>query len=182
MIQLAALFAGAWFVSTCMSANLPPLLQRLGCAAGEAERTAAFLGLASVSARALELIALRRLPSLASMRMATLLPPLEALTALVLGPRAGVALVVGQGLGNGLMSVANGTLPLALFGREGYAYRVALLTTPAKFVQAAGPGLFAATLATSPQAALTLTICICLMMFAMTFGLARPAGPALQPT
>jgi hypothetical protein len=80
-----------------------------------------------------------------------------------------------------MMSVASGTMPLALFGREAYAYRAALITTPAKFVQAAGPGLFAVALAASPQVALTLTIYVCLMMFAMTFGLARPAAPSLRP-
>jgi hypothetical protein len=99
----------------------------------------------------------------------------------MLGSNASVVLVIGQGLGNGMMSVASGTTPLALFGREAYAYRAALITTPAKFVQAAGPGLFAVALAASPQVALTLTICVCLMMFAMTFGLARPAAPSLRP-
>lgn len=181
MIQLAVLFAGAWFVSTCMSAHLPRLLQRLGLTAVEAEGAAAFLGLAAVSARAVELILLRRLPPLTTTRIATLLSPLGALTVLTLGPHAGVALVIGQGLGNGMLSVANGTLLLALFGREGYAYRAALINTPAKFAQAAGPGLFALALATSPQAALALTSGVCLMMFAMTFGLGRQSEPALQP-
>jgi hypothetical protein len=173
MVQLAALFAGAWFVSTCMSAHLPRLLQKLGMSVGAAENAAAFLGVAAVSARAIELVVLRRLPTLSTTRVATLLSPLGALTALALGPHAGVALVIGQGLGNGMLSVANGTLPLALFGRENYAYRAALITTPAKFVQAAGPGLFAMALAASPQAALALSSGVCLTMFAMTFGLGR---------
>lgn len=173
MLQLAVLFAGAWFVSTCMSTHLPRLLQRLGLSADEASSAAAFLGVAAVSARAIELSLLRRLPTLATTRIATLLSPLGALTVLALGPHAGVALVIGQGLGNGMLSVANGTLPLALFGRDGYAYRAALINTPARFVQAAGPGLFAMALATSPQAALALIAGVCLMMFAMTFGLTR---------
>lgn len=181
MVQLAALFAGAWFVSTCMSAHLPRLLQRLGMSLGEAEGAAAFLGVAAVSARAIELIVLRRLPTLATTRIATLLSPLGALTALTLGPHAGVALVIGQGLGNGMLVVANGTMPLALFGREGYAYRAALINTPARFVQAAGPGLFATALAISPQAALALSSGVCLMMFAMTFGLGRQREAPLQP-
>jgi cyanate permease len=172
MVQLAVLFAGSWFVSTCMSAHLPRLLHALGLTVAQAESTAAFLGLAAVSARAVELIVLRRMPPLSTTRIATLLSPLGALVALSFGPQASVALVIGQGLGNGMLSVASGVLPLAVFGREGYALRSALITTPARFVQAAGPGLFALALAASPQAALGLSSGVCLMMFAMTFGLA----------
>jgi predicted MFS family arabinose efflux permease len=171
MTHVALLFAGAWFVSTCISAHLPRLLTRLGLSTNQAVGAAAFLGVAAVSARAIELIFLRRVPSLITARIATLLHPLGALAVLALGPSASLGLVAAQGVGNGMLSVANGTLPLALFGRENYAYRTALLNTPAKFVQAAGPALFGIALSVSPAAALAMTGTTCLVMFAMTFGL-----------
>lgn len=41
------------------------------------------------------------------------------------------------------MTIANGTLPLAIFGPSGYGLRQGLLTAPARFGQASTPFLFA---------------------------------------
>ena len=47
-----------------------------------------------------------------------------------------------HGAGNGLLTIARGTVPLALFGAEGYGARTGLLGAPARAAQAAAPFLF----------------------------------------
>lgn len=43
------------------------------------------------------------------------------------------------GAGNGILTIANGTLPLALFGAAGYGRRIGWLNAPARILQAAAP-------------------------------------------
>jgi hypothetical protein len=177
MVQLAAVFVGAWFVSTCIGAHLPRLLARVGLTSEEAVRAAAMLGVAAVSARLLELVLLRRVSPILTARTAALLHPLGALGILAFGAAAAPAFVVAQGLGNGALGVAAGVLPLTVFGREHYGYRSALLYTPARFIQAAGPALYGLALDRSPAAALALSSGACVLAFAMTFGLAPERQP-----
>ena len=47
-----------------------------------------------------------------------------------------------HGAGNGVMTIATGTLPLALFGAGGFGLRQGLLMMPARFLQAFAPFLF----------------------------------------
>lgn len=47
-----------------------------------------------------------------------------------------------HGGGNGLLTIARGTLPLALFGAEGYGLRTGLLSAPARILQGGAPLLF----------------------------------------
>jgi predicted MFS family arabinose efflux permease len=179
MIQLAVLFAIAWFISTCMSAHLPRLLQGFGLTAQAATATAALLGVAAVTTRLAEFTVLRRLDPLITTRSATLMHPLGASLLLALGGVGAPLMVVGQGAGNGMLTVAKGILPLSLYGSENYAYRSALLSRPAQFAQIAGPALYGLALERSATLALLGSSALCLVMFAMTFGLART--PRLQP-
>lgn len=180
MIQLAVLFACAWFISTCMSAHLPRLLVALGLTPARAAGTAALVGVAAVSVRLAEYTFLRRFPPMFATRAATLMHPLGALAVLVLGPIAAPALALGQGAGNGMLTVAKGVLPLNLFGRRGYAYRSALLSRPAQIAQIGGPAIYGLALERSPQIALGLSSLLCLVMFAMSFGLDRATRPILE--
>ena len=77
----------------------------------------------------------------------------------------------------GMLTVAKGVLPLALYGPEGYAWRSALLATPARFAQVAGPLAFGLILDRSAAAAVIASSALCLTMFAMTLGLSRRSGP-----
>ena len=54
-----------------------------------------------------------------------------------------VAFVLALGLSNGLMTIARGTVALALFGPEGYGATMGRLTVPTLVARAAGPFLFA---------------------------------------
>lgn len=44
-----------------------------------------------------------------------------------------------HGAGNGLLTIARGTLPLAIFGPENYGYRLGLLGAPSRVCQALAP-------------------------------------------
>jgi hypothetical protein len=48
-----------------------------------------------------------------------------------------------HGGGNGILTIAKGTLPLAIFGPHGYGLRQGLLMVPARFAQAFAPFVFA---------------------------------------
>jgi hypothetical protein len=52
-----------------------------------------------------------------------------------------------HGAGNGILTIAKGTLPLALFGAAGYGERLGWLNAPARVLQAAAPLVFGAALA-----------------------------------
>jgi len=44
-----------------------------------------------------------------------------------------------HGTGNGLLTIAKGTVPLAIFGPVGYGLRSGILGAPARATQAASP-------------------------------------------
>jgi predicted MFS family arabinose efflux permease len=180
MIQMAVLFSCAWFISTAMSTHLPRLLVASGLTPAKAAGTAALVGLAAMSVRFAEFTVLRRFAPLITTRIATLMHPLGALFLLVLGPVAAPALALGQGAGNGMLTVAKGVLPLSLFGSAGYAYRSALLTRPASIAQIGGPVLYGLVLERSAHSALALSSLLCLLMFAMSFGLDRRPSAVTQ--
>lgn len=183
MIQLAALFAGAWFISTCVAAHLPRVFQGFGLSPAAAVGAASLVGVAAVSLRFLEFTVLRRLPPLVTTRAATLLHPIGASALLAFGGVAAPALALGQGGGNGILTVAKGVLPLSLYGPANYGYRSALLATPARFAQVAGPVLYGLIIDRSAALAVVASSAVCLFMFAMTFGLssARSSQPEIAP-
>ncbi|HKP78259.1 MAG TPA: MFS transporter, partial [Phenylobacterium sp.] len=181
MVQLAVLFACAWFVSTCMSAHLPRLLSAFGLPLHAATAAAGLMGIAAVTVRFLEFTVLRKLPPLATTRLATLMHPTGAVALLTFGAPAGAVMAAAQGAGNGMLTVAKGVLPLSLYGPGNYAYRSALIGRPALFAQIFGPALFALALQRSAILAVIATSCLCLVMFAMTFGLNPRPRTAQEP-
>jgi predicted MFS family arabinose efflux permease len=176
MIQLAALFAGAWTVSACIAALLPRLLQGFGLTQAQAVGAASLVGVAAVTMRLAEFTVLRRLPPIVTTRVATLLHPIGAASLLAFGGVAAPVMALGQGAGNGVLTVAKGVLPLSLYGPANYGYRSALLATPARFAQVAGPLLYGVLVDRSAALAVTASAAVCLFMFAMTFGLAKGVG------
>ena len=63
-----------------------------------------------------------------------------------------------HGAGNGMMTIARGTLPLALFGPASYGLRTGLLAAPARILQGGAPILFGLVLdRAGPLAALLLS-------------------------
>jgi MFS family permease len=139
---LALMFAATWFVTGAMAAHLPRLLEIAGASATGAVAAAALVGPAQVGARLVEFGALRRVHPVVSARLAAVLHPIGALTLLTVGPVAVTAFAVLHGAGNGLLTIAKGTLPLAIFGPVGYGLRSGILGAPARAAQAAAPLIF----------------------------------------
>jgi MFS family permease len=141
-VLLAVVFAVTWFVSTAMAAHLPRLLTTGGATLAVAVAAGALMGPAQVGARLLEFGILRRVHPLLSARMATLMHPIGAIIFMLLGAPAASAFVIFHGAGNGILTIAKGTLPLVLFGPQGYGERQGLLMVPARIAQALAPWLF----------------------------------------
>ncbi|WP_295521653.1 MFS transporter [uncultured Pseudacidovorax sp.] len=141
-VLLAFVFAVAWFTSTAMAAHLPKLLLSAGATLAAAVAIAALVGPAQVAGRLIEFAFLTRAHPLLSARLATLSHPLSALCLGLFGSSAAMAFAVLHGLGNGILTIAIGTLPLLFFGAKGYGQRQGLLMVPARIVQAGAPFLF----------------------------------------
>ena len=158
VVVLACVFGATWFVATALAAHLPRLLQAMGATPTDAIAAAALVGPAQVGARLIEFGLLRRLSPMISARIATALHPIGAVLLATFGPVAAIPFVLLHGAGNGMMTIARGTLPLALFGPSGYGLRTGLLSAPARILQGGAPLLFGLVLdRDGPRAALLLT-------------------------
>ncbi len=142
MILLAYVFAAAWFVTGAMAAHLPALFEMMGATAVQAVAASALVGPAQVAARVGEFLIMRRTHPLVSARVAASLHPIGAAVLAAFGSPAAVAFALFHGAGNGLLTIARGTVPLALFGPVNYGARTGLLGAPSRAAQAAAPLLF----------------------------------------
>jgi predicted MFS family arabinose efflux permease len=142
MVVLSFVFAATWFISTAMATHLPRLLQAAGATLATAVLVGALIGPAQVGARLLEFGLLRRVHPLLSARLASALHPLGALCLAVFGAPAAAVFGVLHGAGNGILTIAKGTLPLVVFGPLGYGRRQGWLMLPARGAQALAPWLF----------------------------------------
>lgn len=154
---LAFVFAATWFNATAMAAHLPGLLQEAGASAAMAIAAGALIGPAQVAARVLEFGLLRRFHPLVSTRFAAAAHPVAAVTLVTFGGPAAYVFAVLHGAGNGILTIAKGTLPLALFGAAGYGRRIGWLNAPARILQAAAPLIFGAALTAWGLSAIWLT-------------------------
>jgi MFS family permease len=144
MVLLGFAFAAAWIVTAGMAAHFPRILEATGASHAQAIAAGALIGPAQVGARMLEASFLARFHPLVSARLATLTHPIGV--AVILAAGGGVAasaFAVLHGSGNGIITIARGTLPLALFGPINYGYRLGILGMPARFLSAAAPLGFA---------------------------------------
>lgn len=178
---LAFVFAVTWFTSTAMAAHLPLLLQQAGLAPAAAIGAAALVGPAQVGARFLEFALLRRFHPLVSARLATLTHPVGAAGVMLLGAPAAMPFTVLHGAGNGVLTIAKGTLPLAIFGARGYGLRQGILMVPARFAQAFSPLIFAVLLERFGRHSLTLTAVLGLLAFVALQWLARSPDSRSTP-
>ena len=156
-VLLSFVFAVTWFTSTAMAAHLPRLLQASGTSLQTAVALAALVGPAQVAARLLEFGFLRRLHPLLSAQLAAAAHPLGAALLMALGGPAAAVFTLLHGAGNGILTIAKGTLPLVLFGPAGYGARQGLMMVPARVAQAFAPVLFGLLLDAAGAAALWAT-------------------------
>ena len=176
MVLLAIAFAATWVVSTAMGAHLPAVLRAAGASATGAVVAASLVGPAQVLARLAEFALLRRLHPMMSARAATLLHPAGAALLGLFGGPAALGFAVLHGAGNGMLTIAKGTLPLALFGPAGYGLRSGLLAAPARVAQAAAPLGFAWALEAWGAGALWLTAGLSLVSTAALLAVSAAHG------
>jgi MFS family permease len=182
MVILASVFGATWFVSTALAAHLPRLLEAMGATSTTAIAAGAFVGPAQVAARLIEFSLLRRASPMLSARLATVLHPIGAGLLAMFGPIMAVPFVLLHGGGNGLLTIARGTLPLALFGSAGYGLRTGLIAAPARILQGAAPLLFGLVLDRGgPLAALLLSGSLTGGSFLALLMLRRGARPSASP-
>ena len=174
-VLLSFVFAATWFTSTAMATHLPQLLQASGATLAVAVGVGALVGPAQVAGRLLEFGFLRRVHPLASARLAALTHPAGASALLVLGAPVAALFALLHGTGNGILTIAKGTLPLVLFGPLGYGARQGLLTMPGRICQAFAPALFGLCLERWGAGALWLTTTLGFMAFGALLLMPRPA-------
>lgn len=140
--MLAYVFAATWFVSTALAAHLPALLMAGGLSLAGALAIGALVGPAQVAGRLLEFGGLRRFHPLWAARFAASMHPLGVLVWMALGAVAAPVFAVLHGLGNGMLTIAKGTLPLAFYGPVGYGRRQGWIVAPSRVAQAFSPPMF----------------------------------------
>jgi hypothetical protein len=80
-----------------------------------------------------------------------------------------------HGAGNGMITIAKGTLPLAIFGPIGYGHRQGLLSVLGRSMQAIAPFTFGVVLeAHGPRVALGLSVTLSVAALAALIALRKP--------
>ena len=143
MIVLGLAFAASWAVVTAMAVHLPRLLEAAGASTVQAVAAGALIGPSQVGARVLEASFMKRFHPMVSARLSVALHPIGAAVLALFGAAAASApFTVLHGSGSGILTIARGTVPLAIFGVENYGYRLGLLGVPTRVATAAAPLLF----------------------------------------
>ena len=149
-ICLASFFALRWFITSALAAHILALFQGIGLNAAEAVLVASLIGPGQVAGRVLEWTVGRRFGLLLRARAAALLFPIGAAILPLGGPVAATVFALLYGMSNGIMTINRGTLPLALFGPNGYATVLGWLAVPVLVAQAVAPTVAAPLVAALP--------------------------------
>jgi predicted MFS family arabinose efflux permease len=174
MLLLSFAFAAAWTVTSAMAAHLPRIVEAFGATPTQAIFAGMMIGPAQVGARILEAGFLSRFHPLVSARLSCLTHPIGACIIGLFGGGAAAAFALLHGAGNGILTIARGTLPLSIFGPDNYAYRLGLIGAPSRLCQALAPLAFGLLIETAGQlvlvatAALSLSALIALMLLPRT--------------
>jgi predicted MFS family arabinose efflux permease len=169
MVLLSFAFAAAWTVTSAMAAHLPRIVEAFGATPAQAVFAGMMIGPAQVGARIMEASLLNRFHPIVSSRLACITHPLGACVIGIFGGGAAAAFALLHGAGNGILTIARGTLPLAIFGPENYAYRLGLIGAPSRICQALAPLAFGlliepmGRLVVVVSASLSLMALLCLM-------------------
>ncbi|MFL5252899.1 MAG: MFS transporter, partial [Rhodopila sp.] len=150
VLLLAAFFALRWFITSAIAVHILPLFTGIGLTTAEAVAVAALIGPGQVAGRILEWSLGPRINLLVRARLAALLFPLGVLLLLHGGVVTAIGFALLYGMSNGIMTINRGTLPLALFGPQGYARLLGWLAVPVLVAQATAPSLTAPLVAAFP--------------------------------
>jgi predicted MFS family arabinose efflux permease len=139
-VVLAFCFTLSSVISTVVAVHLVDLLQIRGFSLATAVSLGMLIGPAQVGARVLEAVFGRRAHPIWSLVVSTIAVAVGLGTLLGSPALIAVGLVL-YGSGSGIRSIARGTVPLAMFGREGYAVLMGWLALPALVAQAVSPSI-----------------------------------------
>jgi predicted MFS family arabinose efflux permease len=143
MIVLGLAFAASWTVVTAMAVHLPRLLEVAGASSIQAVAAGTLIGPSQVGARLFEASFMKRFHPMVSARLSVVLHPIGAAVLGMFGAAvASVPFTILHGAGGGILTIARGTVPLAIFGAENYGYRLGVLGVPTRIATAAAPLLF----------------------------------------
>jgi hypothetical protein len=141
---LMGFFTIRWFVTSALAVAILPLLGAMGLSPGEAIAASALIGPGQVAGRLLEWSSGGRFGLIGRAALGAALAPVGIMVLIWGGPVAGNAaaaclFAVLYGMSNGIMTINRGTLPLAIFGPDGYAALLGWLAVPVLLAQAAAP-------------------------------------------
>ncbi len=156
LVLLGGFFALRWFITSTLAVHILSLLEGIDLSKAEAVGVAALIGPGQVAGRILEYAIGPRINLLAKATFGALLFPLGAGLLLLGGPVAATGFALMYGMSNGIMTINRGTLPLALFGAEGYASVLGWLAVPVLLAQAAAPTVTAPLVTAMPALAVFL--------------------------
>ena len=144
-LLVVAAFASYAFVPSGLSAHLLAIFQRAGIDPGTVVLIGALFGPAQVAARLCEFIFARNVHPLLMARFAVGLLVASFLLLALFGFSTAVAVVfaIMFGVANGLITIARGAVPLALFGAAGYGGIIGRIAGPALIVTAVAPVVIA---------------------------------------
>jgi MFS family permease len=175
-LLVAGAFASYAFVPSGLSAHLLAMFQRAGLDAGTVVTIGALFGPAQVAARIIEFVFARDVHPLwvARFAIAVLVLGFAMLAAFGLSVAIAIAFAVMFGAANGLVTIARGTVPLALFGPVGYGRVVGRIAGPSLIIQAIAPLVLAFVAEhASDAAALALAAAFALVALGCFFAIRR---------
>lgn len=140
-LLVATGFAAYAFVPSALSAQLLAIFQRFGLSAATVVAIGMLFGPSQVVARICELSFARRLDPIWTARFAVglLVSAFVLLAVLPFSATVAAMFAVMFGMANGLLTIARGTVPLALFGASGYGRLMGRIGGPYLVVQALAP-------------------------------------------
>lgn len=137
---LAGVLTLAATSAAVMSVHMLAFFEAGGLTEAQAVATGTLLGPAQVFTRVIERLIGNRLHPIWVLLIAILLMTV-GLAFMAMGAGIAVIAVVSYGAGAGIWSIARGTLPLALFGSNGYAALMGRLAMPMLICQAVSPSI-----------------------------------------
>lgn len=177
-LLLALLLTLQSLVISAVSVHLLDVLKLLGIASVTALAIGMVIGPAQVAGRLVEFSVGRNLHPTWSARGAILLSGVGIVMLMPGAPWLAFVAMALYGAGNGILTIARGTLPLVLFGAEGYGARMGLLARPMLIAQATGP--IAAAIAVDKlgaQALLAVMTALVATSLLASFGLPSKSAP-----
>jgi MFS family permease len=177
-VLVAAAFAAYAFVSSGMSAHLLAIFGRAGIDAATVVTIGALFGPAQVAARIGELVLAGRIHPLniARFAVAMLLAAFALLAGFGFGVTAAAAFTVLFGMANGLITIARGSVPLALFGAAGYGHLVGRIGRPFLVMQSIAPLVLAFLAERSSDPAVLAVLAAFVLISLLGFAAVRTPG------